>query len=90
MNLKRIDNTINGWLVNNFDVGSCLLRIDFAKEFLVTEYDVYDVFSLPLNVGNPVKDISRDKNKNNPLLWLKEFWRDFFGCVEVNAQIDLP
>ena len=42
------------WFVNNFDQSSRYFEISPGVRFVLTPYDVHDVFGLPLNEGNNV------------------------------------
>lgn len=88
LKLKRNPTSMYRWLIDCFDYGSCMFSIDNSKEFVVTEYDVYDVFCLPLNPNN-VEEIPRSANKSNPDFVFKHNWRLNFGLADENDQIPL-
>ncbi|XP_057518534.1 uncharacterized protein LOC130815841 [Amaranthus tricolor] len=89
LKLCRNPSAMLGWLVDCFDPGSCMFSIDSFKCFPISEYDVYDVFCLPLNPNNDVDIVSRCANKYNPDFPLKQEFRSFFGYEDTNAAIPL-
>uniref|UniRef100_A0A803MP46 Uncharacterized protein n=1 Tax=Chenopodium quinoa TaxID=63459 RepID=A0A803MP46_CHEQI len=89
LQLDRTSNILNQWIVDSFDGSTCLFKVGIGKEFMVSEYDVYDMFCLPLNHGNDVVEISRGKNDTNPHMHLKTFWRKYFNLIGDNAAISL-
>ncbi|KAL2931625.1 Halomucin [Bienertia sinuspersici] len=62
------------WFVENFDYSSWMFNIGGGKQFVITPYDVYDVFCLPLN---PSKDVVETLRMGDNVL--KSEWRDHFG-----------
>ncbi|XP_021855008.2 uncharacterized protein [Spinacia oleracea] len=76
------------WCIKCFDGVSSLFTISDSKQFEITDYDVYDLFMLPLSELE-VEEVKRGRNSTNPDLDLKIKWRKEFGFEEVNAQIPL-
>lgn len=87
--LTRTSTTMLGWLVDCLDHGSCMFTIDDKKDFLVSQFDVYDVFCLPLNPSKDVEEISRCANDMNPDYPLKLEWKRHFGLENENDHISL-
>ncbi|KAL2935777.1 Halomucin [Bienertia sinuspersici] len=86
MKLTKIVSTMLTWLVDCFDHRSCMFLFG-GKEFMIDEYDVYDVFGLPLNPSKDV-EISRTANERNPDFHIKLKWRNDFN-VGPNENIKL-
>ncbi|XP_021762578.1 uncharacterized protein LOC110727327 isoform X1 [Chenopodium quinoa] len=89
LKVKRTATDMLSWLVDCFDHGSCMFTIDGKKDFVVTEFDVYDVFCLPCKTSKKVEEISRCANVINPDYDLKVKWRSHFGLMGENDQIPL-
>uniref|UniRef100_A0A803MRK4 Uncharacterized protein n=1 Tax=Chenopodium quinoa TaxID=63459 RepID=A0A803MRK4_CHEQI len=89
LKVKRTATDMLSWLVDCFDHGSCMFTIDSKKDFVVTEFDVYDVFCLPCKTSKKVEEISRCANVINPDYDLKVKWRSHFGLMGENDQIPL-
>ncbi|KAL2902625.1 Ubiquitin-like-specific protease 1A [Bienertia sinuspersici] len=87
MKLTRTVTTMLPWLVDCFDHGSCMFLFG-GKEFMIDEYDVYDVFGLPLNPSKDVVEISHTANERNPDFHIKLKWRNDFN-VGPNENIKL-
>ncbi|XP_021767708.1 uncharacterized protein LOC110732101 [Chenopodium quinoa] len=87
LKVKRTATDMLSWLVDCFDHGSCMFTIDGKKDFVVTEFDVYDVFCLPCKTSKKVEEISRCANVINPDYDLKVKWRSHFGLMGENDQI---
>ncbi|KAL2902795.1 Halomucin [Bienertia sinuspersici] len=87
MKLTKTVSTMLPWLVDCFDHGSCMFLFG-GKEFMIDEYDVYDVFGLPLNPSKDVVEISRTANERNPDFHIKLKWRNDFN-VGPNENIKL-
>ena len=86
--LTRTETSMLGWLVDSFDPISCMFTIDQMRDFVVSEFDVYDVFCLPLNPMKEVVETSRSANETNPDYPLKLEWRRKFGH-DLNESIPL-
>ncbi|XP_057250706.1 uncharacterized protein LOC130591408 [Beta vulgaris subsp. vulgaris] len=67
------------WLVERFNGASLMFNIGVNKEFVVTRYDVYDVFCLPMNVGNDVPEIAIVRVGENIDSQLKDVWKQQFN-----------
>uniref|UniRef100_A0A803M2U1 Uncharacterized protein n=1 Tax=Chenopodium quinoa TaxID=63459 RepID=A0A803M2U1_CHEQI len=91
LKVKRTATDMLSWLVDCFDHGSCMFTIDGKKDFVVTEFDVYDVFCLPCKTSKKVEEISRCANVINPDYDLKiiYFHRLRFRNVVLNSTIPL-
>ena len=72
LKLCRNPTSMFGWVVDSFDLGSCMFSIDSLKCFSISEHDVYDVFCLPLNPNKDVEIVSRCDNKYIPDFPLKQ------------------
>ncbi|KAL2902440.1 Ankyrin repeat and KH domain-containing protein 1, partial [Bienertia sinuspersici] len=72
--LQRTEQHMFPWFVENFDYSSWMFNIGGGKQFVITPYDVYDVFCLPLN---PSKDVVETLRMGDNVL--KSEWRDHFG-----------
>ncbi|KAL2938332.1 Halomucin, partial [Bienertia sinuspersici] len=72
--LQRTEQHMFPWFVENFDYSSWMFDIGGGKQFVITPYDVYDVFCLPLN---PSKDVVETLRMGDNVL--KSEWRDHFG-----------
>ncbi|KAL2922006.1 Midasin, partial [Bienertia sinuspersici] len=73
-NVTRTEQHMFPWFVENFDYSSWMFNIGGGKQFVITPYDVYDVFCLPLN---PSKDVVETLRMGDNVL--KSEWRDHFG-----------
>uniref|UniRef100_A0A803M2P6 Uncharacterized protein n=1 Tax=Chenopodium quinoa TaxID=63459 RepID=A0A803M2P6_CHEQI len=89
LKVKRSATNMLSWLVDCFDHGSCMFTIDSKKDFVVTEFDVYDVFCLPCKISKKVEEISCCANVINPDYDLKVKWRSHFGLMGENDHIPL-
>ena len=89
LKLCRNPTSMFGWLVDCFDLGSCMFSINSLKFFSISKHDVYDVFCLPLNPNKDVEIVSRCDNKYNPHFHLKQQFRSFLGFEDTNAAIPL-
>uniref|UniRef100_A0A803MD08 DUF1985 domain-containing protein n=1 Tax=Chenopodium quinoa TaxID=63459 RepID=A0A803MD08_CHEQI len=89
LKVKRTAPDMLSWLVDYFDQGSSMFTIDSIKDFVVTEFDVYDIFFLPCKTSKKVQEISRCANVINPDFDLKVKWRSHFGLMGENDQIPL-
>ncbi|KAL2896335.1 Ubiquitin-like-specific protease 1A [Bienertia sinuspersici] len=87
MKLTRTVSTMLPWLVDYFDHGCCMFLFG-GKEFMIDEYDVYDVFGLHLNPSIDVVEISCTANERNPDFHIKLKWGNDFG-VGPNENIKL-
>ncbi|XP_056696457.1 uncharacterized protein [Spinacia oleracea] len=86
LQLSRKNTQMMYWCIKCFDGVSSLFSISDSKQFEITDYDVYDLFMLPLSELE-VEGVKRGRNSTNPDLDLKIKWRKEFGFEEVNAQI---
>uniref|UniRef100_A0A803LEQ8 Uncharacterized protein n=1 Tax=Chenopodium quinoa TaxID=63459 RepID=A0A803LEQ8_CHEQI len=77
LKVKRTATNMLSWLVDCFDHGSCMITTDSKKDFVVTEFDVHDVFCLPCKTSKKVEEISRCANVINPDYDLKEVYEKF-------------
>ncbi|KMS98187.1 hypothetical protein BVRB_4g095140 [Beta vulgaris subsp. vulgaris] len=64
------------WLLERFDGGSLMFNIGANKDFVATRYDV---FCLPMNVGNDVPEIAIVRVGENIDSQLKEVWKQQFN-----------
>uniref|UniRef100_A0A803M9C9 Uncharacterized protein n=1 Tax=Chenopodium quinoa TaxID=63459 RepID=A0A803M9C9_CHEQI len=76
LKLTRTVTTLLPWLVDHFDPVSWMFSISPGKEFVISPYDVYDVFELPLNNGMDVVESTRSTD-----LQLKQEWRSMFDVA---------
>uniref|UniRef100_A0A803KN02 Ubiquitin-like protease family profile domain-containing protein n=1 Tax=Chenopodium quinoa TaxID=63459 RepID=A0A803KN02_CHEQI len=76
LKLTRTVTTLLPRLVNHFDPVSWMFSISPGKEFVISPYDVYDVFELPLNNGIDVVESTRSTD-----LQLKQEWRSMFDVA---------
>ncbi|XP_056692222.1 uncharacterized protein [Spinacia oleracea] len=86
LQLSRKNTQMMYWCIKCFDGVSSLFTISDSKQFEIIDYDVYDLFMLPLSELE-VEGVKRGRNSTNPDLDLKVKWRKEFGFEEVNAQI---
>uniref|UniRef100_A0A803LSA5 Uncharacterized protein n=1 Tax=Chenopodium quinoa TaxID=63459 RepID=A0A803LSA5_CHEQI len=82
LKLTRTVTTLLPWLVDHFDPVSWMFSISPGKEFVISPYDVYDVFELPLNNGMDVVESTRSTD-----LQLKQEWRSMF---DVAGSVGIP
>uniref|UniRef100_A0A803LJN5 Uncharacterized protein n=1 Tax=Chenopodium quinoa TaxID=63459 RepID=A0A803LJN5_CHEQI len=68
--------TLLPWLVDHFDPVSWMFSISPGKGFVISPYDVYDVFELPLNNGMDVVESTGSID-----LQLKQEWRSMFDVA---------
>uniref|UniRef100_A0A803KU36 Ubiquitin-like protease family profile domain-containing protein n=1 Tax=Chenopodium quinoa TaxID=63459 RepID=A0A803KU36_CHEQI len=68
--LKVMDNALKVMDIVLFDPVSWMFSISLGKEFVISPYDVYDVFKLPLNNG--MDDLESTRSTD---LQLKQEWR---------------
>lgn len=66
LRLTRTQTTMLPWLIENFDSGSWIQTVGVGKEYVVTPFDVYDVFGIPLNFGKNVIESKRVSEKSSP------------------------
>uniref|UniRef100_A0A803N9M4 Uncharacterized protein n=1 Tax=Chenopodium quinoa TaxID=63459 RepID=A0A803N9M4_CHEQI len=76
LKLTRTGTTLLPWLVDHFDLVSWMFSISPGKEFVISPYDVYDVFELPLNNGMDIVETTRSTD-----LQLKQEWRSMFDVI---------
>ncbi|XP_056698554.1 uncharacterized protein [Spinacia oleracea] len=88
LQLSRKNTQMMYWCIKCFDGVSSLFTISDSKQFEITDYDVYDLFMLPLSELE-VEGVKRGRNSTNPDFDLKIKWRKEFGFEEVNAQIPI-
>ncbi|CAO2824945.1 unnamed protein product [Amaranthus hypochondriacus] len=72
------------WLVNRFDQSSRYFELSPGVGFVLTPYDVHDVFGLPFNAGNNIVEC-RMGVKDDPDFHFKRDLRDIF-----NVDKDIP
>ncbi|XP_056686275.1 uncharacterized protein [Spinacia oleracea] len=88
LQMKRMVRSILPWLVNSFNGVSCMFSISKGKEFVVTKFDVHDVFCLPMGGGVEIPELKVNRLCPQEDEALKAEWRRRFDVPD-NQGISL-
>uniref|UniRef100_A0A803NAX1 Ubiquitin-like protease family profile domain-containing protein n=1 Tax=Chenopodium quinoa TaxID=63459 RepID=A0A803NAX1_CHEQI len=78
LKLKTLNRQMLPWLVENFNVGSCMFTIATGKEFVVTRNDICDVFCLPLS-DICVPELNKNSEDESVDKRIIQAWRSDYG-----------
>ena len=77
--LKSIHGVVP-WFIKQYDTETSVFIVNETTKFTITEFDICDIFGLPINESNPIIKTSRQR-KNNPDYFLVDQWREkLHGC----------
>ena len=79
VNLLKSFHGIVPWFIKQYDTETSVFIVNETTKFTITEFDVCDIFGLPISQSNPVIETSRQR-KNNPDTYLIDQWREKLNC----------